>query len=68
MKFKEGQEVMVLDTTNKPAATGKIISFNPTSGLYKVKYKYLNSEKEDEAELQEQRLITHDDIVSSSNK
>lgn len=58
MRYKPNDNVIVLDTTNKPAGTGIVISHDPKSDYYKIKFKYSNSEKEEELEIPQQRLLT----------
>ena len=65
MKFQKGQTVMVLDAaSNQVAGSGIVISFN--EGLYKVLFRYANSEKQEEIEVPEQRLITSVDIAKKA--
>jgi len=69
MRYKPNDNVIVLDTTNKPAGTGIIISHEPKSDYCKIKFKYYNSEKEEIVEIPQQRLLPPSDFVFSiSNK
>ncbi len=65
MKFQTGETVIVIDTTNRLAGTGVIISYNPFTRHYKIKLTYYDLDKQEEIEVPEQRLMTNTDIVNS---
>ena len=58
MKFETGESVIILDTENKPAGTGEVIS-SEDDELYKVAFTYFGSEKKDELILPAHRLLTN---------
>lgn len=64
MKFQTGEAVVVIDTTNKPAGTGVIISYNPFTSYYKIKLTYYDLGRQEETEVPEQRLMLNTEIVN----
>ena len=66
MKFSKHQTVTVLDTiSNRPAGTGEVIGCNTNARTYTLKFKYFESEKIEEIEVPEHRIISNADIVNS---
>src|SRR5579862_1098481 len=61
MKFEAGESVIVLDTENRPAGTGHVISFDE-GGLYRIAFTYINTEKKEEIILPEHRLLSNRDV------
>jgi hypothetical protein len=61
MKFEPGQSVIVLDTENRPAGTGRVIN-SDEGGLYKIAFSYGDSNKKEELILPEHRLLLHKDV------
>jgi hypothetical protein len=56
MKFMPGQLVVVLDSENKAAGTGTVIS-SKYGGIYDVEFNYKNSDKKEVVTLPEHRLL-----------
>jgi hypothetical protein len=65
MKFKNGESVIILDEKeNKPAYSGKIVSYDSSTNLYKVKFSYQGSTQVEEINLTESKLISAKDIAT----
>jgi len=58
MKFSPGQQVIVLDTTNKPAGSATIVVYHPETHQYTVLYQYPGSREPEHIPLPEYRLVT----------
>ena len=56
MKFEPGESVIVLDSENKTAGTGIVIS-SDEGGLYKIAFTYSASDKKEELVLPGHRLM-----------
>jgi hypothetical protein len=56
MKFETGQSVIVLDSENKAAGTGNVIS-SDEGGLYLIAFTYNASDKKEDLVLPEHRLM-----------
>jgi len=60
MKFKTGEEVIVLNTEHKPVGTAIVKNYHALSGKYKLLYKYPHSKELEEIDIPEERLIAPD--------
>jgi hypothetical protein len=67
MKFERGESVIILDTENKPAGTGDVIS-SDEGGLYKIAFTYFGTDKKEELILPEHRLLTNKGIPDQELK
>jgi len=57
MKFKIGEQVIVLNTEHKLAGTGRVINYHALSGKYKVLFKYPHANESEEVNIPEERLV-----------
>jgi hypothetical protein len=57
MKFTPGEQVIVLDTTNKPAGSAIVETYHPETHHYRVLFQYPNSAVPESIELPEYRLL-----------
>ncbi len=64
MKFQEGELVIILDTLNKPAGTARIISYNKNNTLYAVSFRYPNTNKDEEFEVPEKRILINNNFIN----
>jgi hypothetical protein len=60
MKFKTGEQVIVLNTEHKPVGTAIIKNYHALSGKYKLLYQYPHSKELEEIDIPEERLIAPD--------
>jgi hypothetical protein len=58
MKFSPGQQVIVLDTTQKPAGSATIVVYHPETHQYTVLYQYPGSPEPEHIPLPEHRLVS----------
>jgi hypothetical protein len=66
MKFTPGQEVIVLDTTNKAAGSATVQAYHPETHTYTVLFQYPNSAAPDSTTLPEHRLLTLPELESKA--
>lgn len=57
MKFKTGEQVIVLNTEHKPVGTAIVKNYHALSGKYKLLYQYPHSKGLEEIDIPEERLI-----------
>lgn len=60
MKFKTGEQVIVLNTEHKPVGTAIVKNYHALSGKYKLLYQYPHSKELEEIDIPEERLIAPD--------
>ncbi|HEV8083706.1 MAG TPA: hypothetical protein VGP55_10910 [Chitinophagaceae bacterium] len=61
MKFKTGEQAILLDTEYKPAGNAVIKFYNADTKLYKVEFRYANKNSVIEVEVPEDRLVRNSD-------
>ena len=57
MKFITGEQVIVLDTNNKPVGSAIVQTYYPETHQYRVLFHYPNTEAPESIELPERRLL-----------
>ncbi len=62
MKFKTGEQVIVLNTEHKPVGTAIVKNYHALSGKYKLLYQYPHSKELEEIDIPEERLITASEV------
>jgi hypothetical protein len=66
MKFTPGEEVIVLDTTNKPAGSAIVQTYHPETHHYSVLFHYPHTSAPESIELPERRLLGSASLASHS--
>jgi hypothetical protein len=66
MKFSPGEQVIVLDTTNKPAGSAIVQTYHPETHQYRVLFQYPNTASPESIELPEHRLLGSPSLASDS--
>lgn len=70
MKFKTGEEVIVLNTEHKPVGTAIVKNYHVLSGKYKLVFQYPHAKETEEIDIPEERLIAPEvksDIKASTS-
>jgi hypothetical protein len=57
MKFNPGEQVIVLDTTNKPAGSAIVQTYHEETHQYRVLFQYPNTVSPESIELPEYRVL-----------
>jgi hypothetical protein len=66
MKFTPGEQVIVLDTTNKPAGSAIVQTYHPETHHYSVLFHYPHTPEPESIELPERRLLGSASLASQS--
>jgi hypothetical protein len=64
MKYNPGEQVIVLDTTNKPAGPAIVQTYHEETHKYSVLFRYPNTALPESIELPEYRLLESEPLAS----
>jgi predicted RNA-binding protein with PIN domain len=62
MKFKTGEQVIVLNTEHKPVGTAIVKNYHDLSGKYKLSFQYPNAKETEEIDIPEERLMVAPEV------
>ena len=66
MKFNPGEQVIVLDTTNRPAGSAIVQTYHEETHQYRVLFQYPNTVSPESIELPEHRLLGSTHLTNES--